>query len=434
MSLTSYAENFQDVVLQRALGGVDKGFYIDVGAADPHRDSVTQAFYERGWHGINIEPSITHQLELRKRRPADLNLAVAIGADDGVCDFYELPGTPLSTRDARLAQEYSAGGREVLRRQVETATLATLCQRHAGDVVHFLNIDIGGQDETVLEGFDLQRWRPWIIVLNRAGDAALNVLQAAAYTLVYADGQNQYYLAAEHTGLMATPVPPPHPADNFVLCEDHPYSHPLTEWRQRTAAAEAAATEARAWAQAHVLEWKQKHALLTEQERLTSRAQAELTVMTQRAVAAEGQIPPLTARAVHAGVVEQELAAVYATLSWRITRPLREGKFLLSRLSGRLRRLPSRLRGALIRRSKGLLGRVLRYVNARPALSFFLRRNISRFPFMVPAMRALKLRLQLGNNHAAAETAPAAGLGDLPDAARQVFDDLRRSQRRIPHP
>ena len=35
-------------MLYRALGDVDRGVYIDIGAQDPDIDSVSKAFYERG--------------------------------------------------------------------------------------------------------------------------------------------------------------------------------------------------------------------------------------------------------------------------------------------------------------------------------------------------------------------------------------------------
>ena len=43
MSFVSYAQNYEDVMLARALRGVEQGFYIDVGAQDPVDDSVTKA-------------------------------------------------------------------------------------------------------------------------------------------------------------------------------------------------------------------------------------------------------------------------------------------------------------------------------------------------------------------------------------------------------
>ena len=54
--MISYAQNFEDVILWRALRDVPNGFYIDIGAGHPVADSVTMHFYEHGWRGINVEP------------------------------------------------------------------------------------------------------------------------------------------------------------------------------------------------------------------------------------------------------------------------------------------------------------------------------------------------------------------------------------------
>ena len=43
-------------ILFYLLNDIQNGFYIDVGANDPNLYSVTKAFYQRGWYGINIEP------------------------------------------------------------------------------------------------------------------------------------------------------------------------------------------------------------------------------------------------------------------------------------------------------------------------------------------------------------------------------------------
>ncbi len=57
MTFISYAQNFEDVMLWRALKHVENGFYVDVGAQDPVVDSVSLAFYEHGWRGVHIEPT-----------------------------------------------------------------------------------------------------------------------------------------------------------------------------------------------------------------------------------------------------------------------------------------------------------------------------------------------------------------------------------------
>ena len=55
MTFISYAQNFEDVMLWRALKHINNGFYIDIGANDPVVDSVSLAFYENGWRGVHVE-------------------------------------------------------------------------------------------------------------------------------------------------------------------------------------------------------------------------------------------------------------------------------------------------------------------------------------------------------------------------------------------
>lgn len=68
MGIISYAQNYEDVILWRALGGLEDGFYLDVGANDPEELSVTKWFYDQGWHGINLEPSEEYYQLLCKAR------------------------------------------------------------------------------------------------------------------------------------------------------------------------------------------------------------------------------------------------------------------------------------------------------------------------------------------------------------------------------
>src|SRR4029078_5513185 len=99
----SYAQNLEDVILWRALHDVESGFYIDVGASSPVVDSVTLAFYERGWRGINLEPHPEAHAALLSARPRDKNLNMALGDTQGVMTM-SLAGSPgWSTPDPAQA-------------------------------------------------------------------------------------------------------------------------------------------------------------------------------------------------------------------------------------------------------------------------------------------------------------------------------------------
>ena len=66
-------------MLWRALKHVERGFYIDVGACAPEEWSVTKAFYDRGWRGINIEPDPGYHRQLLAARTRDINLPARPG-------------------------------------------------------------------------------------------------------------------------------------------------------------------------------------------------------------------------------------------------------------------------------------------------------------------------------------------------------------------
>ena len=53
MSFVSYAQNFEDVLLWRALRDAEPKSYFDIGAQDPTINSISLAFYEAGWRGTS---------------------------------------------------------------------------------------------------------------------------------------------------------------------------------------------------------------------------------------------------------------------------------------------------------------------------------------------------------------------------------------------
>jgi FkbM family methyltransferase len=223
--IVSYAQNREDILLWRALHDLPDGFYIDVGAEDPTQNSVTHAFYERGWHGINVEPAPGHFDRLRNERPRDLTLQVAIGDRVGWSTLYEFPGTGLSTLVEEVAARHQSKGLRYVERSVPIVTLTNLWEDFVTGEVHFLKIDAEGYEPQVLSGMALARFRPWIILIEATEpltcEGAWHEWEAkileAQYQFVHFDGLNRWYLAAERSELKERFDAPPNIFDQFEL-------------------------------------------------------------------------------------------------------------------------------------------------------------------------------------------------------------------------
>ena len=226
MSFISYSQNFEDVMLWRALKNIEDGFYIDIGAAWPDEHSVTKAFYDKGWKGINVEPNLNHFRRLEIERPRDINLQVAVGDSTGMLEMTIFEDTGLSTLVSNIAEVHVNNGYQCEKINVPVVTLAELIEKHLSPEqdVHFLKIDVEGMEEGVIRGNDWLAFRPWIIVIEATvpmtdEDSYYNwetILIDANYLFVYADGLNRFYIASEHSALIENFKFPPNVFDEFI--------------------------------------------------------------------------------------------------------------------------------------------------------------------------------------------------------------------------
>lgn len=230
MTFISYAQNYEDVMLNRIFKDIDNGFYIDVGAWSPVIDSVTQAFYQKGWSGINIEPNKKFMLELSLARQRDVNLSVCIGRQEELVEMYFLrgDGSGMSTLDLDIAQERLNEGWEYDKEIVEMQTLKKVWSSHVpkDQEVHFLKIDVEGHEQSVLLSINWSeiRNRPWVILVESTMPMSQievhenweSILIQAGYIFAYADGLNRFYVDGVKDHLLNFFKYPPNVFDDFI--------------------------------------------------------------------------------------------------------------------------------------------------------------------------------------------------------------------------
>jgi len=237
-AIISYAQTREDVLLWRALHNVHGRFYIDIGAHDPTALSVTRAFYDQGWHGINVEPNPSYAEKLRKERPRDVTLEVALGHSPGMATFYEFGDAGLSTLVKEIAQEHMATGFKATERRVPVTTLAAILDDLGDQQVHFLKIDVEGYERQMRLGVDFAKVRPWIVLIEAVwsmtsipsyGTWEPLLLEAATDLDIYFDDLNRFDFAAAHPGLKRYFLCPVNIWDSFRDSEVVRLSGPVAE-------------------------------------------------------------------------------------------------------------------------------------------------------------------------------------------------------------
>lgn len=376
MSFVSYAQNFEDVMLWRALKHVEHGFYVDVGAQHPVIDSVSKAFYEHGWRGVHIEPVQAYADLLRQDRPADTVLQLALSDSEGVLELNVIPETGLSTGVAAHAQRHlDEHGFAHTTVPVPMLTMKTALSFLHGKDVHWLKIDVEGLEEKVLRGWDSQRLRPWIMVIEATVPTSPEVdyesweplVVGAGYRFVYFDGLNRFYVADEHPELLDAFALPPNVFDGAALsglasselCRGLIARHQAELAGAGAAAAQELAAEredsGRLQAELDTLrgmpariEWMQGQvdAARGEQGRLQAHIdwmQGESGRLHAHIAWMQGQWES-TMRSNHelastAEALRRQVADIHASTSWRLTSPMRRAVNLARRVKRVLRRL-----------------------------------------------------------------------------------------------
>ena len=395
MTFISYAQNFEDLMLWRALKEVDNGFYIDVGAAWPDEHSVTKAFYYRGWHGINLDPNPTFHSQLQQRRPRDINLRLAVGDHEGTFELGIFENTGLSTLDKGIAALHQQAGRQVRHQPVQVSTLKHIWQQYVppGQTVHFLKIDAEGFEEAVLQGMDWENCRPWVVIVEatlpmskiESHQTWEPLLLSARYQLVYADGLNRFYVENERiAAILPTFKYPPNVFDDFKLSNQ--------------VEAEAAAQKAEIKAQ-----------------------QAEVKAQQAEVKAQQAEVKAQQAE-VKAQQLAQQFHAVCNSKSWRVTAPLR----WLSAQTNRLQQ------DGWIARLRALVKKTLRKLNQKLLDHPHLRQRLidwshrlglyPRLKSMYSKVMSVPLRGSVQLQHGTIPTE----LGHLTPRARQIYAELKR--------
>ena len=181
----SYAQFGEDLFLTSLLGyEKTDGVYVDVGCYHPIDYSNTYIFYQRGWHGIAIDPNPGWKTEWQKFRPRDTFINAAIASSVGSMTYLVNRRYPACNRLLVEAPPKISPDETLI--TIPTSPLSNILdQRMPQTRIDLLSIDCEGHDLQVLQTFDFAHRKPLVIAAEDStvsNDSPLcSFLQAQGY-------------------------------------------------------------------------------------------------------------------------------------------------------------------------------------------------------------------------------------------------------------
>lgn len=169
----------EDVLLFHLFPGKTDGFYIEVGAYDGYTYAVTYAFECMGWTGLLVEPIPERHAACKALRQWSQveHAALSKRGSTGTASFahitsskhdYEassfLPGSVAEKRTMRPPKAGRGGG-ATQTITVPLTTMDNLLKDYKG-LVDFMILDVEGAEMNLLDGFDLDRYKPGVMIVE----------------------------------------------------------------------------------------------------------------------------------------------------------------------------------------------------------------------------------------------------------------------------
>ena len=154
-----YAEFAEDVMVNRILKKIKKGFYVDIGAYHPYKGSLTYNLYNRKWNGMNLDISKSSIDLFNIARPNDININCAISEFNGETYYYE--NSPINQQNSLIPQDDNQK-----KIKIQSYKLSEILKMQNINSVDYINIDTEGNELEVLMGIDFSKINPILFTIE----------------------------------------------------------------------------------------------------------------------------------------------------------------------------------------------------------------------------------------------------------------------------
>jgi FkbM family methyltransferase len=175
---SKYAQHKEEPVLRHFFRDRRDGVFLDVGCFK-WRELSTTYYLEKhlGWSGIAVDALADFRAGWKRNRPRSrfFQYVVSDRSGDEVV-FYEAEGSEGVSSTSRewvvnyFRDRFPNVKPDIREQRVPTITLDDLLAREGVDEIDLLSMDIEGSEPAALAGFDIERFRPELVLIEARGE------------------------------------------------------------------------------------------------------------------------------------------------------------------------------------------------------------------------------------------------------------------------
>ena len=152
-----------DLIITKLLNSKNRGIYIDVGCHHPFLNNHTYLLYKSGWEGINIDVDYNSIDMFNFFRKSDVNIQTAVTDHKGEVDLFFYHNRAAKNT---ISKEFGSDAKE--KKKINSDTLNNIIEnsKFKNSKIDFVSIDVEGNEMNVLNGFNLKKYKPKLILLE----------------------------------------------------------------------------------------------------------------------------------------------------------------------------------------------------------------------------------------------------------------------------
>ena len=152
-----------DLIIIKLLNSKNKGIYIDVGCHHPFLNNHSYLLYKSGWEGINIDIDYNSIDMFNFFRKSDVNIQTAVTDHKGEVDLFFYHNRAAKNT---ISKEFGSDAKE--QKKINSDTLNNIIEnsKFKNSKIDFVSIDVEGNEINVLNGFNLKKYKPKLILLE----------------------------------------------------------------------------------------------------------------------------------------------------------------------------------------------------------------------------------------------------------------------------